>query len=542
MNQEPTGRQLYYDWLQKVGGMPAVMSDPLLWDVQRALLPYCQATDISANETEATIRNLRVHLRNALIAYVGAMPKVDPLASNEKQVTAVLSHVLFGDPHRAGDPERALMLDRQEMREAIVTLFAHASVSATWMQNIAPLLLDGVKVGMRGADFLGPDGKAVTAMKTIEQGTAGLHVTAPSTGFGVDRVLDATVSVGAKSVAQELAASTEAGAAAQGPTSPLGVIWAQVREFVDKISGGIAAFLARLFNTYKSGVVAYLKGYVTDLQKLLTTTVEIIVRQVLPSFTMGYVSIVQLKDQLPHLLKTAVNPILEFFQYRHIRFAAGVASDVIDGMRLGQIFMGADSVFQVTQTLAVFATATVATPNAGLILKSLMSIGQNLAKMCLRFWEYSMLRNVCNEARAVALSMLGSETRIVNAAGAPDDKWFNAWFGPYARLVPSVAAIVLSSGIAGAKHVWLEFGRLLGANPDEFAKGGNYLASLATQGRRYLAQSGLVVTGGEGMALYLTAGKVLGPDPEIAQKAKTSWRNTLTDALTGVGAVGRGPY
>lgn len=536
MSEGMTGRQIYQAWLQDLGGMHAVMSDYALRDVNAALLRYCNARDRVGEYDNESAGTLREQLRKTLVDYLGPTLEADPLASNEKQAAAALSQVLFGSL------QRVLALDRQEMREAIVTLFAHSSVSANWMQNIAPLLLDGVKVGLRGLDLGGADGKPITGMKKLEQGAAQMDLTAASTGYLVDRTLDATLDVGAKSVAQALADSTRAGTAAQGPVSPLATIWAQVRKFVDQISDGITAFLGRLFSTYKAGVVNYVKGYFTDLQKLLTTTVEVIVRQVLPGLTMGYVSIVQLTDQLPQLLETAINPVLAYFRNRHTRFTTGAASDVIHGARLAQIFMGADGVFQVGQTVTTFVTATVATPNAGLIVKSLLAIGRNLARMCLRLWEYRLLSNLCNEAKTIAQSAFHGETRIAAASTAPGEDGFTAWFRPYARLVPSVAALVLSSGICGAKHVWLELGDLLSIDPAAFSQGGAYLESLAAQGRRYLAQSGLKISGSGGMELYLETGKVMGLPADVAQKAETSWRSSLVGALAAMAKLNRGPF
>ena len=530
-----TGSQLYQAWLQDLGGMHALYREPLLMDVHAALQRYCNARDGVPGYGDEPVNQVLGQLREALTVYVGPVPSVDPLASREKQAAARLSTILFGDLHRT------LSHDRQEMREAIVTLFGNTIVSAAWMSNIASLLIDTAKVGLRGLDIPGPDGKAFTLMSKIEQGASQFAVKAPAAGFGVDRVLDLTIGVGSKALANELAGSSGAGDAAQGPFVAEAGIWAQVSNFVNEISEAVSAFLARLFSSYKAGVINYVKSYTTDLQKLLTTAVEVIVRQVLPSFTMSYVSIVALKDQLPQLLKTAVKPLLEYFSNRHAHFSGGAARDLISGARLAQVFMGADGVFQVGQTFAVWGTATVATPNAGLILKSLMSIGRNLARLCLQFWEYTMLRTLCREASAFALSGDRTETRVALAWPAPAEDAFTTWFKPYARWVPSVAAIVLSSGICGAKHAWLELGGLLSIDPAVFAQGGNYLESLAAQGRRYIAQSGLIVTGSEGIKLYLNAGKTMQPDPRIADKAKSALRTSLGRALAGASQLNRGP-
>jgi len=572
MAKQMSGEALMAQWLRDLGGgsdqrgLQAVYANAGLGKIYAELQRVCEKRD-GRSLGATSLFELYRRLDNVAKGDYGApAPAPHWVSAGER-----LKKVLEDEAWAAGF--NRIETERVEICKAIGFLLGNCTVTFDWIKEVSAIFVDAGKVALRTAQT--PGG---TAWDHVKGGVAKAGGSGSTTSFLYDRVMDmgveaasalhktaATAPAAPGSVSSEKigkAATWDVNApvipgaglrsivpdAATPRRSPVSsnswslrddivsdptirqVVW----RHLNAVWEALKSFFSKAFGQYKTNLAAYAAKYFDDIQVFLTTLTDLLIRQIASDESFIFTQSMKLKDQLVQAFDSVFTPLATRIRYRSVRFSRGVARNVARGVNFGQLFVGADSLYQIAQTLAVGGTSFLST-NLGAIVNSLASIVRNVFKLCLRYWEYMMMRTACDEAR-----LYWNRPDDDWASPLPDDsrstaEAFSEWFAVYARWVPSVAATVLRSRICGSNLAWVQFSTMVEIDAGEFTQGVAYLQSLAKQADAYAAQSGVKILAHESVKIYLeTRRNMLQPD--VKQKTWEKQADVLSTAARSFGA------
>lgn len=546
MPKQLSGEELMAQWLKDVGGgddrrgLSTVYANAGLGRVYAALQRVCEKRDgrgYSPNASAELIERLNDYSRGVFGA---------PAPQSLRAVEALKQRL---ESDERTDTMQQLEIERAETCKAIGYLLGNCRVNFDWAKEVAAMFVDAGKIALRTAQIPGPDGTTHTPWSSVT--AAGKHVgfSSATTGYVFDRGIEV---LGIESVgALHKTLTTTAASPGSLPTGEgqpaVAAKWSlqdeivgdpEIKQVVSKhlnaVWEALKSFFSRLFGHYVANLAAYGQKYFNDIEKFLSNLTELMIRQISADRYFIFTGAVKLKDQLLQAIDCVFKPLIDSIRYKSVRVSKGVARDVVRGINFGRIFMGADSLYQITQTLAVTGASFVST-NLGAVVNSMASIVRNVFKLCLRYWEYMMMSKACDEARQYWIRPNDDWGTPLAGDARPAAEVFSEWFAVYARWVPSVAATVLRSRICGSNVAWLQFADMARIDPGEFTRGVEYLQTLAREADAYAAQSGVKILPDQSVKLYLEQRKNM-LQPDAVQKSWQSQANVMSIA------AGRGGF
>lgn len=486
----------YDHWLKGIGGRASLGEDTHLKNIDDALRAHSKGSGRLAAGTRESLAKLETALDAWHRAYTRKPGYYGALANWQTagfMVTDLYQQVKGPNklPHDAL-PE-TLEKDTQEARLGVLHLFSEVRVSGKFATDIATTLLSGVRFPLTTA------GK----VKDVEAPFLAAGITKGTARYVQDRVTDFTVVKPATTAEKIGFAVWESAVAAKNPSAGATPIahGTDVRQivldFVKRVWAAVTDFIRTAVGTAWAQCKEFVSQFVEQPLLIAQEIADVFIRQVLPSIAPFYGAAKTLSKSLRGLLDTAVQPFVDRLKFGHVGISQGFAQSVVSGIRFGSGWMAGNHVYAAIQSIANVVLMAAASPAAPLV-GFVMSIAANIATLCYRSWERSMLRAFCKEARQHFIAgEYSKDNRNGNARALTNDRdAFDRWFKPYARWVPSISSLMLTSHICGSAYVYVNMLRPNGELIDSksFIKGVDYLSALTSQGKRYLRQSGLVIS------------------------------------------------